>query len=267
MAWKKPAVLSSALLAVSLSSFAHADKKKDRHVRYVGIHPIAKGHGDGLCHIEAPHVHIYEAPSAKLQFREFDGSQFFVGDPVAYGWDGPRVNYMGHHPIQVDVVVSSSQPDQEFCFLDGPHFHSFAPAPVLSADFQMEADAYFYIGTPPPTYIEARPTLIKINAEYRPLVYQRPVITVTPPAAWIGIRFATPVIVAPAAEVRAVGQVRGGVGVDINIPVPSVRVDIQLPSVDIRGGGGVFFGGGVVNDGHGGKHKGKRGKGHDKHDD
>jgi hypothetical protein len=252
---------------------ARADRGEKKQFRFVGGHPVAKSHGKGFCHVEAPHVHGYDAPSAKLQFRDHDGHQFFIGDPVAHGWDGPTFNYVGHHPIAIDVVVgatSQSTPShQEFCFLDGPHFHGFAPAPVLTADFQVDAGAYFYIGTPPPSYVETRPALIKINAEYQRLVYQRPVVTVTPPAAWIGIRFAAPgVMVAPATVQGKVhgGKVHGGVGVDIYVPVPSVRVDIKLPSVNISGGAGVIFGGGVESN-HGGKHKGKRGKGHRKHGD
>ncbi len=261
-------LLLAALAVVAVAAPGRAVAgKRGRHVRYVGQHPIAKDHGKGLCHIEGPHVHAYDPPS-KLQFRDYDGQQFFVGDPVAYGWDGPRENYMGHHPIQVDVVVGGTVPDQEFCFIDGPHFHAFAPAPVLSADFSVTGDAYFYVGTPPPAYVEARPAMVQINAEYTPITYARPVITVTPPAAWIGIRFAAPVVVVPDGEIRGNGRGRGrghirghgGVDVDVFVPVPAVRVDVRLPSVDIRVGGGVFVGGGT-------SHRGpKRGKGHRKHD-
>ncbi len=246
--------------------------KRGQHTRYIGQHPIAKNHGKGLCYIEGPHVHVYE-PSSKLQFRDYDGQQFFVGDPVAYGWDGPRENYMGHHPIQVDVVVGGAVPDQEFCFINGPHFHAFAPAPTLRADFSLTGDAYFFVGTPPPAYIETRPAMVQINAEYTPITYTRPVITVTPPAAWIGIRFAAPVVVVPVGEVRGYddddddhhrhrgrGRVRGDGGVYVDIQAVMPSVEVRLPSVEVRGGVGVFVGGDVKHRGH------KRGKGRGKHD-
>jgi hypothetical protein len=258
---------TTATLSIGMKGIAQADKKM-RQVGYVGVHPFGKGQGKGMCHIEASHVHAYEPSSANVQFRQYQGAQFFVGDPVAYGWDGPRVSYMGHHPIAVDVVLDASIPQQEFCFLTGPHFHSFAPAPALAADFNLTGDAYFYIGTPPPMYIEQRPAMLQINAEYQAIKYERPVISVTPPSAWIGIRFAV-----PQAEVRAAGRPRGNlqagasIGVGVVVPMPSVRVDVRLPSFEISGGAGVFIGGGTSRGKHGKGHDKQRGKGHDKHGD
>jgi hypothetical protein len=238
---------------------AHAEGKgKSRQVRYVGIHPLAKAAGKGMCHIEAPHVHVHE-PDSKIQYRDHRGRHYFVGDPVAYGWDGERSSYHGHHPVHVHAVVGDPEPHEEFCYLNGPHFHAFAPPPAVSADFKLDGGVYFYVGTPPEVYVQARPELIKVNAVYEPIVYDRPVVTVQPPAMWIGARFAVGApaaghvdMVAPAAMVHA----------DVHIPAPSLRVEVGLPSVNIG------IGGGVIVDGHHHtkvKHRDHRDKDHRDH--
>jgi hypothetical protein len=198
----KRIVLAAAILLVA--SAATADRK--RQVRYLGIHPVAKVHGGGACYIEGPHVHTYEAD--KIQYRDHRGHNFFVGDPVAYGFEGPKHAYKGHHPIQVHAAVGDDDPDTEFCYLDGAHYHSFAPPE--GPDFKRAGDVYFYVGTPPKAYLDARPTMIQINDTYKPLVYTRPIVTVEAPAGWIGAR------------------------VEIVVPAPAVRVHVHTPAVIIR---------------------------------
>src|SRR5690349_10549174 len=126
-------------------------KKYGRQVRYAGIHPVSKAEGGGICHIEFPHVHVYAAN--KLEYRVVDDNNVFVGDPVAYGWDGPKYAYKGNHPIQVNAVVQGS-PDVEYCYINGPHFHYFEPE---QPDFKLVGGAYFYVGDPPKADIDARP--------------------------------------------------------------------------------------------------------------
>jgi hypothetical protein len=190
-----------AVLALLLFAAAPAHADRSRQVKYVGIHAIPKAVGGGTCFIEGPHVHSYAAD--KLQYRDHHGANFFVGDPVAYGYDGPKYAYKGAHPIQVDVVVEDDDEDVEYCYLDGPHYHAFAPPE--DAEFQLEGGAYFYVGTPPKAFADARPAMVKINAVYKPLAYERPVITVAAPAGWIGARIdiIAPVVVVatPAAGV------------------------------------------------------------------
>jgi hypothetical protein len=173
-----------------------ADADRNRQVRYVGIHPVPSAVGDGMCYIEGPHVHVYAAD--KLQYRDHDGANFFVGDPVAYGYEGPRYAYKGHHPIRVDLVIGDDDDEVEYCYLDGPHYHAFAPP--RGPDFKLAGGAYFYVGQPPKAYVQARPAMVKINAVYKPLVYERPVVVVAAPAGWIGLRVdlvAPTVIVSP----------------------------------------------------------------------
>jgi hypothetical protein len=239
----------AALTSIALVSGARvASADRDKQVRYVGIHPIPKPHGGGLCRIEAPHVHVF-APADKVQYRDHRGAHYFVGDPVAYGYDGDRHSYVGHHPIHVEAVVGPIggvvEADHEFCYLDGPHYHGFAPPQVIVSDFELDGGAYFYVGTPPPTYVEARPALIKINTVYKPMVYARPVVVVEPPEAWIGVRFAAPVVVVEPPRARAA------------VVVETPAVVVTPPSIDVHVGFGV--GVGVVG-GHHHHHRYKRGK-------
>lgn len=206
---------------------ASAGKKQ---VRYVGIHPVPKSEGGGVCYIEGPHVHIFAAN--KIEYRDHRDHNYFVGDPVAYGYDGPRHAYKGHHPIHVHAVVGDDQDDVEFCYLDGPHFHSFAPPAGIEADFVVADDAYFYVAEPPPAYIEARPAMIKINAVYTPLVYSRPVVEVEPPSGWIGVRFGMPAVVvvdpAPVVVAPVVVVPRVRTGVEVHVPMPRLSVEFGI---------------------------------------
>ena len=254
----RPHTLFAALVVLAATIGVAAGKPGGKQIRYVGVHPIAKGQ---LCHIEFPHVHVY-GPAEPIQYREVGGAQHFVGDPVAYGWDGDRYSYYGHHPIYVE---GSAGP--VFCYLNGPHHHTFTPPDDYVGEFKFEGDAYFYVGTPPPVYLEARPAMVKINAIYEPMVYTRPVVLVEPPSAWIGIRYAMP---AAAVHVRG-PAVRGGavvhgpvVGAGVEVVAPAVVV--RPPSIEVGIGVGVGVGGGVIVGGGGHRHgkwkhkKWKRGK-------
>jgi hypothetical protein len=226
-------------------------KKYGKQVRYAGIHPVAKVEGGGICHIEFPHVHVY--PANKLEYRVIAENNVFVGDPVAYGYDGPKYAYKGAHPIQVNVLAGTPEPYVHYCYLSGPHYHYFEPE---APGFEVRGDAYFYVAEPPAAMIEARPAYVGINAVYTPLVYTRPVIEVEPPSGWIMVRpgfvVEAPVVVAP---VPPRGRVVGGVGVSggvsVHIPVPTVSVGVQV------GGPAV-----IVKERRGGKFKHKKWKRH-----
>jgi hypothetical protein len=224
-----------------------------KQVKYIGIHPIPKAEGGGFCNIEGPHVHVFGAN--KVEYRDHRGANYFVGDPVAYGYDGPRHAYKGHHPIHVDVVVGEPEPDLEFCYINGPHYHYFEPPP--GPEFTVVGDTYFYVQEPPPVYVQARPAMMEINAVYTPLVYARPVVEVEAPVGWIHAR-AGFAIVAPAVVVappRAT-VVTPGVVVDahVHVPAPTLRVEV-----------GVGIGGGVMIGGGHGHHKHKKFKGRKRH--
>lgn len=212
-----------------------------KQVRYIGIHPVPRPEGGGICYIEGPHVHIFDAD--KLQYRDHHGASYFVGDPVAYGYDGPRYAYKGHHAIHVNVVVGDSEPNDVYCYLSGPHYHYFEPAD--GPEFEMAGNAYFYVAEPPRVYVEARPVMMKINAVYQPLVYERPVITVDAPVGWIGARAefaaAVPAVVVESPRAAAVvAPPRVGIGVSVHAIVP------PPPSISIGVGIGIGVGGGVI---------------------
>jgi hypothetical protein len=236
---------SSWIVLVTAMLAASAEAGRGKQTRFVGTHPIPAAEGGGFCEIEAPHVHVF-APT-KLEYRVHGKDNFFVGDPVAYGYAGPRHAYKGHHPIHVHAVVGDAEEDVELCYIDGPHFHAFAPPSEAKGEFEVVGDAYFFVGEPPPIYVEQRPAMIKINAIYQPLRYERPVVTVEPPSAWIGVRFGAPAAVV---DVRAPGVVvetpRVRAGVEVIVPTPSLEVNIGV-------------GGGVIIDGHH-HHRHDRGK-------
>ena len=202
-----------------------------QQVRYVGIHPLPKSEGGGVCYIEGPHVHVFDAD--KIQYRDHRGANYFVGDPVAYGYDGQRYAYKGHHPIHVNVVVGDDDPDDEYCYINGPHYHYFAPPD--GPEFKIVGGAYFYVAEPPRAYVAARPQMMRINTVYQPLVYERPVVTVEAPVGWIGARaeFVGPAVVAPAPVVVAPAA---GVSIEAHIPAPSLHIDVGIggPAVIVR---------------------------------
>jgi hypothetical protein len=258
-----------ALVVASLGVAATADAggkkaKVQTQVQFVGVHPIAKDHGGGLCHIELPHVHVYEPAHAKVQYRVHDDAYFFVGDPVAYGWEGDKHTYYGHHPIDVDVVVGGHD-HTEYCYLDGAHFHAYAPPPEVS--FEVRAGAYWYVGDVPEVYVEGRKTYDAIDVVYEPIAYERPVVVVeTPPPKWIGVTVHAhvpavvvdaPAVVVEAPRARAHGDVHAGV----EVVAPSLEIEVAVPTlhVDI---GGHAHGGVVVHDHH--RHGKKKWK-HKKH--
>ena len=138
-----------ALACASVATPAVAGKKYGKQVRYAGVHPIPKGEGGGMCHIEGPHVHIFAAN--KLEYRLHDDDYVFVGDPVAYGWDGPKYAYKGNHPVHVEAVVGGP-PDVEYCYLNGPHYHYFEPEDPASGSSEAPAG-----GTPPASSSSAAP--------------------------------------------------------------------------------------------------------------
>jgi hypothetical protein len=244
------------LLGVASLHGANAGKGKGKQVRFVGEHPIPNKHGGGVCHIEVPHVHAYLPTDAKVQYRLVDDHYYFVGDPVAYGWDGPRHAYKGHHPIPIGTVVYDHRDhdDVEYCYLDGAHYHTYAPPAELS--FELKGDAYWYVGDFPKAYASARVEYDPIDVVYEPIVYTRPVVVVEPPSAWVGLRIGGPAVIVDS-HGHGHGHVHGhGHGhVDAHV---GIGVAVEVPTIVV--------GGGVYVDGHhhhdNGWHKGHYKKKH-----
>lgn len=252
-----------ALLAMSAAS---ADAKQ---VKFTGKHPIPKAVTGDFCYIEAPHVHVYEPEHPRVLYRVHDDHHHFVGDPVAFGYDGPKHSYYGHHPVVIDPSIHIDidvdvQPVTEYCYLEGPHFHHQPPPADIT--FELAGGAYWYIGKYPSHYHKHKKRYEPIDVVYEPIVYERPVVVIDAPAGYIGpfvdIHVDVPGVVVETpsvgAGVRAGAGVRGGAAVHGGVRA-GVEVHIPVPTIEI----GIGVRGGVV--GHHGHHKHKRHKKHKKY--
>lgn len=223
----KHRALSAVLFALGV--WLYAPSAHAEQVQYAGVHPVTGADGE-FCYIEVPHVHIYKpAADADVMYRVHDDTYHFVGDPVAFGYEGPKHPYYGHHPVRaeadVHVDVDLHEFDDDYCYLDGPHFHSYEPPARVA--FELKGDAYWYVGKYPRGYERNKKRYARINALHAPLVYTRPVVVVEArPAAYVG-----PIVTVEA--VPAVIVETPHVHADVEVVVPSVHVDIGVPGVII----------------------------------
>lgn len=193
------------LLALALATLAGgvatADKARIEQIRFRGVHPLPEAEGGGICYIEGPHVHIFHHDD--VQYRVHDGWAVFVGDPVAFGYEGPKVAFQGAHPIEVEGTT-------EYCYLEGPHFHIHAP--VAGPAFQVKGGAYVYVGAPVPR-VEA---YARINAIYAPLVYVRPpAVVIEAPAVVVR----TPAVIVTPPHVDIGVNIGVGIGIGAGVKV------------------------------------------------
>ncbi|WP_428261606.1 hypothetical protein [Haliangium sp.] len=215
---------AAVMIAVGLLAPTQA---RAEQVRFSGPHPIPEEQSGEFCYIEWPHVHVYEPAHAEVLYRDHDGYHHFVGDPVAYGYDGPTTTYYGHHPVQLDVSVNIgvSTPVTEYCYLDGPHFHHYAPPPGLT--FELKGGAFWYIGKYPRHYRRHKKKYAPINVVYEPIEYARPEVVVEAPVGYVG-----PVVDVHVDAPAAGAAVRAGI--EVEIPVPSVEINVGLPGVIVH---------------------------------
>lgn len=155
---------------------------QEERARFLGAHPIAARLGGGYCYIDVPHVHPY-GPDHPALYQRVGEDYLFVGDPVPFGYEGPKTVYYGHHPVIVAGEVAPPRP--VYCSLRGPHYHDYPPP--QAPGYQVQNNVVFYVGPLDPEYARVRPQLEQaLDAEYRPYVAQRPQVTVTPPSGWAG---------------------------------------------------------------------------------
>ncbi len=104
-------ILLSAMILAVIPAAAGAQTAS-----YRGPHPVDL---DGHWHLEdAPHEHA-ELVVGPQPFGEADGLRLFLGDPIAFGWDGEVWMYRGAHPLPGGVPG--------YCAIPGAHRHVFAP--------------------------------------------------------------------------------------------------------------------------------------------
>src|SRR5262249_17096487 len=97
-------------LLFGLFVFCAAAEARAEQVMYMGPHPLGASPSDGYCFIEVPHVHVTAPPpKVRVLYQVNHGEYDFVGDPVPFGYEGPKYAYYGHHPVRVDY------------YDDGPH--------------------------------------------------------------------------------------------------------------------------------------------------
>ena len=153
--------------------------------RFVGSHPIAERAGGGYCYVEAQHLHNY-SPDHPIFYRSSSTGFAFIGDPIPFGYSGERHIFYGHHPIALSID------EREFCFIDGPHYHAFAP--TSGDDYDVVNGIAFYVGPFPSTYVDERAKRWKpLNDELLPFFRFRPVVSVVvPPPEWRGRIYIAP---------------------------------------------------------------------------
>src|SRR5215813_8335774 len=211
-----------AWMTLAIASVFIAARAEAKQFRFDGMHPIPDSAGGGFCYIEGPHVHAYEPYRADVMYRSEPTGYAFVGDPIPYGYDGPKYSFYGHHPIYVDGV-------EEYCYIDGPHYHYYAPPE--RAPFKLKGGVYFYAGPFPTTYTELRPRYSRINVIYRPIHYARPVVVEAPPPEYTGPVFEAHAVVG----VPPPPIVQAGVSVQIGTPPPPVvEVHAVTPGVIVE---------------------------------
>ncbi|MBZ4421787.1 hypothetical protein [Myxococcus sp. RHSTA-1-4] len=178
--------------------------------KYAGMHPRSGQPADGLCHIEAMHVHTAAPVQADVLYRTHDGAYVFIGDPTPFGYEGPRHSYYGHHPVVLNVLINIEVDVDvvEYCYHDGPHYHAYEPPP--RQEFVEKEDVYYYAGEYPEEYRRESPQLVRVNTVYRTWNPTRPVVTVAPPPEYHGPIFQ----------------------VNVNLPVP--RVEVNVGAVPVR---------------------------------
>jgi hypothetical protein len=216
---------ASALVVGLLAVVVFVAAAHGRSVEFLSQHPVPHRYGGGFCYIEVPHVHNYP-PEDPRMYRETNGQFYFVGDPAAFDYDGPRYSYYGAHPV-AEAEVRFGHP--VYCYLKGPHFHWYQPS--AQAQFQLTGGAYWYVGAFPPAYYDDRPRYAGINEIYAPLPYARPVVdvAVAPMAVRAEISFGGP-------GWRASAVVGGP-------PVPVFVPPLPVPVAPVQIGVGINLGG------------------------
>ncbi len=193
-----------------LLALAGAGVSEAKPVKFAGLHPRTGEPNGGLCHIQAVHVHGAAPAHAQVLYRQHGDAYVFIGDPVPFGYEGPRHSYYGHHPVVINVIINVEVDvdDVEYCYHDGPHYHSYPPPP--DHDFDEQEDVHYYADEYPEAYKRDKPKLVQVNVLYRPWRYTLPVVVKVPPSSYRG-----PVV-------------------QVNVNVPAVGVEVKVNPAPAR---------------------------------
>jgi hypothetical protein len=125
---------------------------------YGGVHPVNPTVGAGFCTTAAAHDHVYPIdPNISYLYRNWNGYNYFVGNPYHFGYQGQAFAYYGNHPL----------PEyNSYCYLDGTHYHHFLPAASLAGTFVVNNGAYYYNGVFPAAYYSYRPNFYHRQLRY-----------------------------------------------------------------------------------------------------
>lgn len=231
--------------------------------RFMNAHPVAAPR-NGFCYIDVPHFHDY-APDKPALYQPAGDSAVFTGDPVPFGYDGDKTVYYGHHPVPLPEDAGFGSVPPTFCFMKGPHYHSYQPPE--GPGYKVKDKVIFYVGVVPPDAAQRRPQIERaMEVEYRPYAAQRPQVVVVPPPEWQGTVWIPPpaVVAAPGAPVVVAPAVAPVVvappqpTVVVAPPQPTVVVAPPRPTVIVAPPQPAVI---VVPHGHGWKGKGKGWKG------
>jgi hypothetical protein len=218
-------------------ALGYADQARADLVYYTHPHPIAPDVHKGMCYIEGPHVHVYK-PHKPVLYVKTRGHYAFIGDPVEFEQESPKVLYYGHHP------TFWIEGEKHYCYIAGPHYHWYAPPPSFEAKFKVKGGAYWYVDAHPRWYRTRWRRYRPVAHYYASVRIERPAIVVEPPVGFVGVyygprgrgraygRVHSDVYVTPPGAVVHVAPPRGAV----HIAPPRARVDVRVPGV------GVFFG-------------------------
>jgi len=189
--------------------------------RYQGMHPLSP-HQGAFCYIDAAHMHRVPPPDLRVYLVAKDGTNLFIGDPVALGYDGPKFGYFGPHPLAVPATLGLPP---TFCYITGPHYHA-APQPP-SAALVEKAGVTWYLGPLPPP---ADPGRVWINEVHPIAGYAAPKVDIgMAPPGYHAFTVAPP-SAAPAPTPAATGKAKAALGPVPGAPARAAKRPVAPPN-------------------------------------
>ncbi|HEV8324457.1 MAG TPA: hypothetical protein VG389_22765 [Myxococcota bacterium] len=171
---------------------------------YGGPHPMPDGLGADYCYAATAHVHPFP-PADPALYNWVGDALFFIGDPLAFGWD-PAVaalyGYFGPHPI--DLAYGAG-----YCHFPGFHHHHWVPNHPELGDWWDDGGTWTWRGGFGPMYWSYASFYARYYAgTYRPRYGAVPSGGARPPGA--GVMYAPTHPYAPGSPRYAATSGKGG---------------------------------------------------------